>query len=77
VSKTIGGCPAIVRADIGTENGYVQVLQRFMRAGHDAFAGKRSFIVGKNIANQRIEAWWSTLRKECSQYWINVFTVKG
>jgi hypothetical protein len=45
-----------------------------MRAGHDAFAGKRSFIVGKSIANQRIEAWWSTLRKECSQYWINVFT---
>lgn len=46
-----------------------------MRAGHDdAFAGKRSFIFGKSIANQRIEAWWSTLRKECSQYLINVFT---
>ena len=75
MSKTIGGCPAIVRADIGTENGYVQVLLRIMRGVHDdAFAGKGSFIFGKSIANQRIETWWSRLRKECSQYWINVFT---
>lgn len=37
--KKIGGCPATFRADRGTENGYVQVLQRYMRAGHDdAFA---------------------------------------
>jgi hypothetical protein len=38
-----------------------------MRGVHDdAFAGKGSFIFGKSIENQRVEAWWSTLRKECS-----------
>ena len=49
--KTIGGCSAIVRADIGTKNGYVQVLLRIMRGVRDdAFAGKGSFIFGKSIA---------------------------
>jgi len=56
--KKIGGFPAIVRADIGTENCYVQVLLRIMRGGYDdVFAGKSSFIFGKSIANKRIEAW--------------------
>ena len=65
----------MVRADRGTENGQVQVLQRLMRSNHnDALAGRHSFIYGKSIANQRIESWWSTLRKECSQFWMNLFS---
>ena len=80
MSKTIGGCPAIVRADIGTENGYVQVLLRIMRGVHDdAFAGKGSFVFGKSIANQMIESWWNTLRKEYPLTVLDkcTYTVKG
>ena len=36
-------------------------------------ADERSFMVGQSIANQRIEAWWSILRKECAQFWMNLF----
>ena len=37
-------------------------------------ADERSFMVGQSIANQRIEAWWSILRKECAQLLMNLFT---
>ena len=69
------GCPAIVRADRGTENGHVEVMQKAMTGEHaDPEAENRSFIYGRSIANQRIESWWSMLRKQCSQHWINVFS---
>ena len=69
------GCPAIVRADRGTENGHVEVMQKAMTGEHaDSEAENRSFVYGRNIANQRIESWWSMLRKQCSQHWINVFS---
>lgn len=69
------GCPRRVRADRGTENGIVKDLQTFLRRNHqDSLADQRSFVYGKSIANQRIEAWWSILRKECVQFWINTFS---
>lgn len=64
----------IVRADRGTENVYVAGIQRFFRRdGVDGFAGNNSFIYGKSVSNQRIEAWWSQLRKGCAEWWINHF----
>lgn len=69
------GTPTIVRADLGTENSYVKRMQPFLRRmGNDAFAGARSFLQGSSHHNQRIEGWWSFLRKHCIQYWMNVFS---
>ena len=67
------GCPRIVRADFGTENGHVATIQRFLRRnGIDVFSGDKSFMYGKSSLNQRIEQWWSTLRKENIQFWMDL-----
>lgn len=36
-------------------------------------AGQKSFLFGKSTSNQHIEAYWSQLRKSCSQWWMNYF----
>lgn len=70
--RTLGYGPSIVRCDMGTENTTVAFLQGFMRSeGTDAFAGVKSFVYGKSTSNQRIEAWWSILRKCNTSWWIN------
>jgi hypothetical protein len=62
----------VIRADMGTENVNVAAVQRFFRrADDDAFAAEKSFRYGKSVSNQRIEAWWSILRKGCTNWWIN------
>ncbi len=67
--KQLGGVPRVVRADCGTENVYVAAIQRFLRSQHnDDMAGIASFMYGKSVSNQRIEAWWGILRKQC--WWI-------
>jgi hypothetical protein len=58
------GCPAILRGDFGTENTYVKDFQV-------AFGQK--YVDGTSSANQRIESFWSLLRKECMEYWIHLF----
>ena len=65
--------PCTVRADRGTENGQIARIQRSLRTGDDAFAGENSFMYERSTANQRIEAWWSILRKQCTNFWINKF----
>ena len=63
-----------MRADRGSENGTVKDLQTFLRRNHrDSLADSKSFVYGRSIANQRIEAWWSILRKENAQFWMNTF----
>ena len=72
--RQIGGVPCIVRADCGTENVHVAAMQRFFRSSaNDSYAGDRSFMYGKSTANQRIEAWWSQLRRGASDWWIKYF----
>ncbi|XP_077862696.1 uncharacterized protein LOC144344733 [Saccoglossus kowalevskii] len=72
--KARQGCPRIIRADRGTENGYIEQMQIFLRRNHtDSFAGSKSFLYGRSTSNQRIECWWSTMRKQNSQFWINQF----
>ena len=69
------GCPRMILSDHGTENGHMQAMQVFMReTPHDSLAGPKSFVMGKSTTNQRIECWWSILRKENTQHWINVFS---
>ena len=72
--RQIKGAPSIVRADYGTENVKVAGIQRFLRRdGTDSFAGINSFMYGKSVSNQRIEAWWGQLRKSSTDWWINYF----
>ena len=65
-----GGCPTIVRADRGTENGRIQDFQELMRPSGPS---ESPYIEGKSTANQRIEAFWSYLRKEFAQFWMDFF----
>ena len=63
----IQGAPHKVVADRGTENIYIAASQRFFRQSEG------SFIYGRSISNQRIESWWSMLRRSCTNWWINFF----
>ena len=48
--------------------------QRFLRRnGDDGMAGDNAFIQGASTSNQRIEQWWGFLRRECAEYWIDLF----
>ena len=68
------GCPTVVRADCGTENTCVCDFQLFLRMdGTDDYSGTNSFKYGKSTSNQRIEALWCMLRKQCTQSWMNLF----
>jgi hypothetical protein len=66
--------PCVVRADRGTENVHVQKIQVYFRTEHDDYlAGDSSFQYGKSTGNQRIEAFWGQLRRQCVQFWMNKF----
>ena len=67
------GCPRRVRADLGTENGTVRELQIFLRENDHTCDQNRVFLYGTSRCNQRIESWWGILRKEFTQFWMNVF----
>jgi hypothetical protein len=41
----------------------------------DVFAAEKSFLYGSSNHNQRIQWFWGILRKECVQYWIDVFHI--
>lgn len=70
--QNYNGCPRIIRADLGTENGHVEQMQVFLRE-NDGEDEVRCFQYGRSTANQRIEAWWGILRKENTEYWIALF----
>lgn len=72
--KELKGCPIIVRTDCGTENGMLAAMQCYFRSdGTDSFAGERAHQYGTSTRNQRIENFWSHLRKMRSHWWINFF----
>ena len=72
--KTIGGTASRIRGDCGTENCIIARIQRFLRRNDaDHFAKEKSFMYGKSVANQRIEAWWSFQRRWGINWWINYF----
>ena len=56
------------------ENVFIAGFQRFLRRNHeDDLAGHSSFLFGKSIVNQRIEAFWSQFRRSCADWWIQFF----
>ena len=60
--------------DLGTKNSYIAAFQRyFQRNGVDESAAENSFLHGKSVPNQRIEAYWWQLRKSCTGWWMNFF----
>jgi len=62
-----GGCPRKIRSDMGTENVYVEQMQIFLRGQ------QHSYVYGTSHHNQRIESWWSILRRQAMQFWMNLF----
>ena len=65
--QQLGGTARVIRADCGTENGYVAAVQRFIRRDdEDDWAGDDSFIYEESVSHQRIEAWRSILGKDCT-----------
>ncbi|XP_019859117.1 PREDICTED: uncharacterized protein LOC109587312 [Amphimedon queenslandica] len=67
--QQLSGCPRFLRTDLGTENSTIAFLQPLMQhqlniSGH---------IYGRSTMNQRIESFWSLLRKQYSEWWINFF----
>lgn len=69
-----GGCPTLLRTDNGTENVILAGMQSYFRSnGDDEFAGVKAHRYGTSPSNQRIECWWSFLRKNRSNWWINFF----
>ena len=71
--KEYGGCARIVRGDFGTENGLVRDFQNFLRRSDNGELAARAYIDGSSTANQRIESWWATLRRQCLHFWIQLF----
>lgn len=72
--KEVGGCPMRLRTDCGTENVLLSAMQCYLRAdGNDEWAGEKAHVYGSSPANQRIEAWWSFLRRSRSGWWIDFF----
>ena len=60
-------CPSQIRTDCGTENVILAAAQSF-------FANSlRSHLYGASQHNQRIESWWSFLRKSKTTWWMNFF----
>ena len=69
-----GGAPTKMRSDLGTENSSIECMQIFLRSNHqDRHAAHQSFMKGASKTNQRIEAWWSILRRQNAQYYMNMF----
>ncbi|XP_033747511.1 uncharacterized protein LOC117332637 isoform X2 [Pecten maximus] len=68
------GCPMVLQADPGTESGIMGSLQcLFRHTSNASFSGIRSYRVVRSIFNQRIEAWWSVMRRQQCEWWISFF----
>ncbi len=72
--KEMQRLPRCIRSDHGTENVNICGIQRYLRRGfNDDMSGENSFLFGPSTSNQRIEAWWSFLKKSRVIWWINLF----
>ena len=72
--KKYNGSPKLLRTDNGIENVIMAAMQAYFRSdGDDELAGINAHRYGSSPANQGIECWWSFLRKNRSNWWINFF----
>ena len=68
-----GGCPLLTRSDFRTQNGLLAAMQCYFRSDDEPFCGESGHSYGSSTRNQRIENWWSHLRKSCTGWWISFF----
>ena len=70
----LGGCPRLLVTDCGTESGIMASIQCFLRADdEDDLSGDKSHRYVPSPRNQRIEGWWSYLRKSRTSWWMIFF----
>ena len=67
--QKLNGCPLIMRTDPGTENACIRDFHKYLLRNRDP-EGNYVYLCGSSTANQRIEAFWGQLRKECIEYWL-------
>ena len=67
VVRTNNLCPNLVRMDRGNENVYLEDLQTFFTSSDD------SYLYAASTRNQRIESFWSRLKKFKLIWWIDFF----
>ena len=68
------GCPKRIRGDRGTENIYIQQIQSIFSDIRTEFGFDETFFMyGRSTANQRIENFWSFLRRQLMEFWIGFF----
>lgn len=60
-------CPKLLRMDNGTENIYCQDLQVFFTGSN------QSYLCAASTRNQRIESFWSRLKRYKTNWWIDFF----
>lgn len=65
--------PTTVRMDRGTENFYLADLQSLFRSAHNDSRKSIAVLFGSSNHNQRIERFWSTLRKGLLQIYMDLF----
>lgn len=70
--RRLSGGPKLMRADMGTENVIVRDIQMDLM-GEGRNGCNRSYIEGVSTLNQRIEAFWCQLRKQCLEFWMQCF----
>lgn len=69
-----GRVPKVIRCDAGTENVVVNDIQKVLRSVHaDVREGGPCYIVNRSTGNQRIEAFWSFLKRIFTVKWRNTF----
>nr|XP_015840129.1 PREDICTED: uncharacterized protein LOC107399007 isoform X1 [Tribolium castaneum]XP_015840130.1 PREDICTED: uncharacterized protein LOC107399007 isoform X2 [Tribolium castaneum] len=59
---------------MGTKNYYLEQIQLFFKRLEDDEHAPPAFIYGASTANQKIECWWSILRRHNAQFWMNLFS---
>lgn len=68
--RSLGVIHMRLRTDLVTDNGTMGAIQCTQRHAHkDHYAGSSSHSYGSSTGNQRIESWWSFLRRG---RWVNV-----
>ncbi|XP_061170558.1 uncharacterized protein LOC133179892 [Saccostrea echinata] len=71
---TLRGCPRILQSDPGTENITMGALQCLYRnPEQDQSTARGCYRVTRSVFNQRIEAWWSMMRRQEMEWLISFF----
>lgn len=72
--EDLGYIPKSIRSDCGSENVDIAAIHAFLRRNlNEGDSGFEAFRYGTSHHNQRIEAWWSQMRKSQTNFMINFF----